>query len=437
MPKQECPHDLGSHSLNFNRDTDFSRFRIVPNLNRDSWSGHPSSSFQSGETHVRRQTARRVRDGSCLMEDVSSHRVPAPGRSLCQLGYLRSAVPVHGVCVALVAGEPAGHGSLSVGLSQQALSHAAAYGHQSHDAGRYIRSARLASLCRIRTGPHPQCKALVCRRQLRGEAPQHGLCVGCHHDKSRSVRVPLGPLSLDQGCDQAPYASRSPWRHPQLYPYLEWQAARCQRARLVVARSRRLLRDGPRVSRLRMTLAPRPSRKLLCHPRQTQPASTEPLLTYGRANHWAHLRPDHNARELLFQRPLSDSPATGSLQRSRDRQDTGPSDKPARVAGSDHCDAVPVSLASLSLLPMSQSSSANQPLLRHLGECGEAPNLDRGVGLCADGHHPQAPEHRHAPGHDARDFLRDRIRQALIGGSTFMYRIAPRTVGGPEPSESI
>ena len=60
------------------------------------------------------------------------------------------------------------------------------------------------------------------------------------------------------------------------------------------------------------------------------------------------------------------------------------------ASGTYHRPDIQVPLASGIVLQVDQAASANQGVLRHQRERGEDPNLDRGLGLRAGGHRPQA-----------------------------------------------
>ena len=59
------------------------------------------------------------------------------------------------------------------------------------------------------------------------------------------------------------------------------------------------------------------------------------------------------------------------------------------ASGTDHRPDLQVALAGGTVLQMDQAASADQGILRHQRERGEDPDLDRGLGLRAGGHHPQ------------------------------------------------
>ena len=60
---------------------------------------------------------------------------------------------------------------------------------------------------------------------------------------------------------------------------------------------------------------------------------------------------------------------------------------------------------------MDQAAPAHQGLLRHQRERGEDANLDRGLGLRAGGHRPQAPGAEGQPLPNPTDLERDAFRE--------------------------
>ena len=192
---------------------------------------------------------------------------------------------------------------------------------------------------------------------------------------------PWAPFRSSQGGGQAAYAARSARQHPDLHPYQRRQDARGQHARSVGTRTRRLLHHGSGLHRLRTAVSLPPSRQLLRDPRQVQ------LKVQRRYSH-----PVDRSTGLICDQTIvltgvyspQDYPspaAPHSLQGSQDRQDAGLSDQQLRLAGAHHHRALSLPLAGRTVLQMDQAASADQSLLRHLGERGQDANLDRGLGL--------------------------------------------------------
>ena len=84
--------------------------------------------------------------------------------------------------------------------------------------------------------------------------------------------------------------------------------------------------------------------------------------------------------------------------------------------------AVPQPLAGGVVLSVDQAASADQAVLRHVGERGEDANLDRGVGLCAGGHRRQAAHARRFPARAATDSVGRAVRENPSATSTCVNR---------------
>jgi Domain of unknown function (DUF4372)/Transposase DDE domain len=98
---------------------------------------------------------------------------------------------------------------------------------------------------------------------------------------------PVGPLSPDQGRDQAPYAAQPAREHPGVPLCLRGETPRRQRARSPAPHGGGLLCPRPRLPRLRPALPVPAGRGLLRHAGQGQSAVRPALLPSGRQDHGA------------------------------------------------------------------------------------------------------------------------------------------------------
>ena len=177
--------------------------------------------------------------------------------------------------------------------------------------------ARLAHLLRVRAALITIARKLYADEPLRRGTGQHRLCAGLHHHRSVPVAVPVGAVSLDQGGDQAAYAARSARRNSQLYPHLRRQDARRQRAGSAASRSRRFLRDGPRISGFRATLSLASGGRLLRHPRQAQHECATPAIRDRGSQHGTDLRSERRAHGFYAAQDYPGAAASHPLQGSR------------------------------------------------------------------------------------------------------------------------
>ena len=224
------------------------------------------------------------------LADVSTHRRALRRRSSRAQFQLRESMALHGLRAARVSRESARHRDLPAFASGQALSPWDSRNGGAQHAGRRERSARLAYLRRVRAAPHSHCAPALSRRALRRGSQEHRLRARFHHDRLVFDAVPVGTLPIDQGGGQTAHVDRPARQHPELHPHLRRETARRQRARRVAARARRLLRDGPRLSRLRAPASVALARSLLRDPRQIQSQGHARLLPRRRSIHRTLLR---------------------------------------------------------------------------------------------------------------------------------------------------
>ena len=148
-------------------------------------------------------------------------------------------------------------------------------------------------------------------------ADQHGLCSGFHDHRSVPVAVSMGALSLHQGGGEDAHVARSARQHPELRSHLERQAARRSRSRFADPRSRRHLRHGSRLRRLRAPLRLASGWRLLRYPRQVEPRCAPRLLGADGSGDRYHCRPDYRIGWLFYQQGLSRSSAPRPIQGCR------------------------------------------------------------------------------------------------------------------------
>ena len=119
---------------------------------------------------------------------------------------LRPVPLLHGLRAADLSRESARHRSVSACAKLQALSPGNSQLHFAQHAGQRQRDAGLANLLRLRAKPDRQRQATLRRRGARARSRGHGLRARCHHDRSVSLGLSLGAVSLDQSGGQAPHA---------------------------------------------------------------------------------------------------------------------------------------------------------------------------------------------------------------------------------------
>jgi len=273
--------------------------------------------------------------------------------------------------------------------------------------GRCQRALRLAHVLRVRSGVDSYCKEIVCRGTPGPGTGQHGLCAGLHHHRSVSDAVSMGAISLDEGRDQAAYAVGFARRNPQFYPHFRRQMARRQCARHPDPRSRRFLCDGPGVRGFRATLRAASERRVLRHSSQAQLEYPAHRFQANRSQHGTDLRSERDAEQLLRRPGLSGAVAPSPIQGSDNPQIARLLDQPFRYSSAERLRAVQEPLVGRTLFQMDKATSADQTLLRYLGERGQEPSVDRRRNLCAGSDRPKAAEAGFVAAYDAASFERD------------------------------
>jgi hypothetical protein len=114
---------------------------------------------------------------------------------------------------------------------------------------------------------------------------------------------------------------------------------------------------------------------------------------------------------VLHQAGLSSTSAAHPLQGRGDRQDADLPHQPGNAAGPDDLRPLQKPLASGAVLQVDQAASAHQAVLRHLGERGEDPDLDRSVGVCPGRHRQKAAGPGGIALHIAAGHFRHSIRE--------------------------
>src|SRR5271169_2438116 len=155
-------------------------------------------------------------------------------------------VLVHGLRAADLSRESAGYRVESSSPSGEALSSGDSRQCLAQHAGQRQCDPRLAYLRELCRALDRHRTRLVYRGTLRRGLGRNGLRARRDDDRSVFVDLSLGAVSFDEGGSQAAHAARSARQYSQLYSHLRRQDARCQCARLALARAGSLLRDGSR-----------------------------------------------------------------------------------------------------------------------------------------------------------------------------------------------
>src|ERR1039458_10123800 len=255
----------------------------------------------------------------------SSDDVPSLRGALCrgaqgQKLLLSRSVLLHGLRATDVPRESAGYRVESSGTVREALSSGDSRGCFSQHARQCQCDPRLAHLRELRRAIDRHRTRLVCRGTLRRGPGRDGLRARCHDHRSVFVGLSVGAVSIGQSGRQTAHAAGSARQYSQLYSYLRRQDARRQRAGLVVAGARCLLRNGSRLPGLPAAVSRARGWQFLRHARQVEPQSRASLLASGGSSDRADLRSDGNLEWLLFAQRVSRSAPSHQVHRSEDPQ---------------------------------------------------------------------------------------------------------------------
>ena len=223
------------------------------------------------------------------------------------------------------------------------------------------------------------------------------------------------------GRGQAAHPARPARQHPELYPHLGRQTPRREHPRPDRLRSRKFLRHGPGLHRLRPALWPTPGTSLLRRPGQVEPAIPAGLFAPRRQGDRIAVRPDHPVDQPQKPTRLPGPTAPCEVLRCRARQTAGLPDQPFRPARTDHRRTLSLKMEGGAFLQMDQTAPAHQGVLRHLRERGQNPGLDCHSRLCPRGHRQETARVGGIFLHNFTNFEPDAFRENANRSITCKY----------------
>src|SRR5262249_53289223 len=346
-----------------------------------------------------------------LSQRIQSLRRTLPRQQGCAFILLLGSVTDNGVCPTDLSREPTRHRSLPSCTRQQALPQRPLWSSQALDIGRCQRESRLENLCRFRSEPDSNGATTLCRLGTGSRSRRDFVRIGFNNNRSMPLFVPLGSVPESQICDQAPHADGDSKLNPGIYRCNRRLRARCQSPRCDHSRAWFLHRDGPRVSRLRTFVSHSACSRFLCHPCQRESSIQTPLFAFTRSGERREKRSDHSVdwpQELIV---LSIRVASRQLSRRGHRSKIRLSNKQLFGFGSNNRCSLQVSLADRAILQMDQTTSANQKVLRDVGQQCEDPGLDGNLGLRPCGDHQKAYWNKTRPLHNSTGLESDAFRK--------------------------
>lgn len=371
-----------------------------------------------GVAHAHREAGLRPDDGLPAAAAVPQVR-RALSRHLQGEELLMSRpVPLHGLRPAHLPRESARHRGMPAIHTLEAVSH----GHTEHRLTEHARPCqrdpRLAYLRRLRPDPDPCSPEALCGRRVRRGAGRDSVCPRLHHDRPLSVPLPLGPVQATQGSRQAPHASRPARPDPFIYTHYGRSGTRRQHPRRDHPGAWRLLRHGPRLSRLLPAPHAPSLPRLLRHQGEEEVPLPPSLLPASGEIRRAAVRSDRRADRVLSLQILPGETPPNLLLRCDDRQQARVPHEQLHPAGAHHRPALQVPLADRDLLQVDQATPAHQELLRHLSQRGEGPDLDRHLRLRAGGHPEEEAQPDPGSLHNLADPERHPLREtASVAGT--------------------
>src|SRR5271167_225696 len=303
--------------------------------------------------------------------------------------------------------------------------------------GRRQRVARLANLCRLCPGVDRRCATVVCPRSHRGGSGAESVRVGLDHHRSLPDFVSLGPVSSTQGRGEDAYAAGPAWQYPHVHPHHRRQSARRQHPRRTPSRSGRVLRDGSWLHRFPTPLLLHSVLRFLCRTYQTECLTSTALFAYGGQEYRRTFRSHRHPNRHGVCQSVSGCLAASELLRRRDQQASEVSDQQLHASSTYDRPDLPVPLAGGTLFSLDQAAPPDQILFRYQRECGEDPDMDCGLGLCAGGDCAEAFGTAGESLPNSTDSQRHAFRESAHFTGSRSIRLPERLIRRPQPVDSV
>src|SRR5210317_96496 len=352
--------------------------RIMPfvDLKLFSLTSHSLWTIHGGLNYVRWQARFLSGHGTFTAPCLSSVRCSLQWQLQGQDFYLPRPVSLYGICPTDIPREPAGYRSLSSCTEEQALSHGDPWSYCPQHSGQRQQKSRLAYLRRPGSFADQDSPSPLSGRRLWFGVRKHRLCTRCHEHRALPVGISLGTVQTGQGSCQVAHIAGFEWQYSYLHPYLRRQTKRSQCLGRPLPGSRRFLRNGSRVSRLRSTLSPQYVFGIFCHPSQEKHALSPTLFSPRRPVDQLEMRPDSETHGILFSHKIPGQASQGEINRPRDRKDHGLSNQQLSFASADHHRIVPLPMAGRAVLQVDQAKPADQNVLWNFRERCQSSGLD-------------------------------------------------------------
>ena len=333
--------------------------------------------------------------------------------------FMYGSIFMHGFCATDLSRKPARHHGMFTIHATKTLSH----GHPGLNIQKHIsrrqQSTRLAYLRRLCANFNSSSPRTLSGRFLRDRFERYGLCLGLNNHRSVSVAFSMGPFSKEQGCDQTSHASGSAWTYSVIYQYHRRKSSGCQCSGHPDPRSRVVLHHGPRVSRLHAFVYDPSGPCNICHPDQIQYAIPAPVLTPGRQNNRASVRPNDRLNQRAISQRLSGATSLGQILRCPEQEILQVPDQQLRYRRDHRSATLQMPLESRTLFSLDQTAFAHQGFFRDITKRRQDTNLDRNLNLRDGRHYQKTFEPQSKSLHNFTNFERDHFRQNAYIASTY------------------
>ena len=392
-------------------------------LNSKSPEGHTSGSPRKEMAHELRKNSLCATDGFYPRLRVPEMRRPIQRRLQGKDLFVLGPVSFHGFCPAYLQGKPEGHRGLSpVGAVEALPSWDTGKGIQEHPC-KCQSDKGLANICRPCPVSDREGPKAVHQRFLRDGTGQCRLRPGFHHHRSLPLPFSMGHVQEAQGGGETPYPSGPAGQYPHGGHCHPWEGTRCEHPRSDHRGGRSFLCNGPGIHGLCPSSPYAPVGGLLRHTGKKQLPFQASLFAVRGQISGGSVRSDRYTGKLLCKKGLSFKAQEDPLLRQGKEQTDSLSDQQLHPARRNYCRSVPLSMADRALLQMDQAASPDKSILRHFGERGEDPDMDRHLGLCSCGNSEKASEAGSESLYNFADSKRHAFREDAHFAGAFSCRI--------------
>src|SRR3989338_2550170 len=345
----------------------------------------------------------------------ASARIPQMCRALSrrlqsQKFFMHGPILMHGLRAINLSRKSARYPSLPTIHADKTLSHGYSWSSVTQHSCECEQSTGLAYLCRLCASINSYCQRFVSQRTTGHRTRRDGLRAGCDSYRFMPISIPMGIFSKEQRCNQTSYASGSARQHPIIYRDHRRESLRSQYSGYDYSRSRFILHNGSRLSRLQKTLCFASNTSILCNQSKAQSSVPSDLFTADQKINRLTLRSNDSLNRAEIIPTLSRSNSFDKILRCRARQTLHILDQQFSSSRCvSHCSTVQIPLESRTIFQMDQTTLAYQSIFGNIPECRQDTNLDCHLGLRADCNYQKTFGHQGRTLHNFTNLKRDRF----------------------------